>query len=109
MGRSGITPPEPWREGNEVYGYGHRRGGDPYENQGGSEFGWGAGLVAPCSNGNPPGPGDDAGLAEAHIRGGQYMPRAPRVVPPAAGAGRPIERPRSASEVRGYAGEVIAR
>jgi hypothetical protein len=108
MGK-GITPPEEWREADLSYGYGYRRGGDPYAGHGGTEFGWGAGLVPPNANGNPPGPGDDAGLAEAHVRGGQYMPRAPRVVPPAAGFGQPIQRRRPHDEVRGYPGDIVAR
>jgi len=107
MSRQGIYQPEPWREGQECYGYGRRHHGDLYAGQGGTEFGWGAGLVAPGNNGLPPGPGDDPGAAEARVGGGQYMPRAPRVIPPCGGVGRPIERHRPPREVRGYPGERV--
>jgi hypothetical protein len=105
----GIHPPEPWREEQLCYGNGHRRHGDLYANQGGTEFGWGAGLIAPMNNGAPPGPGGNPGLAAARAGGGQHMPKAPRVVPPCGGVGKPIERPRPSHEVRGYPGEQIAR
>jgi hypothetical protein len=65
MSASGIHMPEPWREEQLCYGYRRSHFGpeQPYASQGGTEFGWGAGLVAPMYNGNPPGPGDNPGLA----------------------------------------------
>jgi hypothetical protein len=109
MSRHGIYMPEPWREEQLCYGYGRRPSGDLYANQGGTEFGWGAGLVAPCNNGLPPGPGDDPGLAAGRVGGGQYMPKAPRVIPPCGGVGQPWQYRRPNGEVRGYPGEQVAR
>lgn len=105
----GITPPEPYKEEPTCYTYGRRRFGDPYANQGSTEFGWGAGLVAPCNNGNPPGPGDGPGLAgPRRVGGGQYMPKAPRVIPPCGGVRMPIQRHRPPNEARGYPRDIVA-
>jgi hypothetical protein len=106
---SGIHMPEPLREEQLCYGYHRRHHHDPYANQGGTEFGWGAGLVAPMYNGAPPGPGDNPGLADARVGGGQYMPKAPRVIPSCGGVGQPRQYRRPNGEVRGYNGEQIAR
>lgn len=62
-----------------------------------TEFSYGPGPVAPHLNGRPP------------SEGGAYMPRSPRVDPPASGIGRPRPHRRSASEARGYPGEQVAR
>jgi hypothetical protein len=105
---SGIHMPEPRREEEICYTYGRRHRGDLYAGQGGTEFGWGAGLIAPMNNGNPPGPGDNPGYAAARVGGGQYMPKAPRVIPACGCVGQPIERPRGHREVRGYPGEPIS-
>jgi hypothetical protein len=56
------------------------------------------------NNGLPFGPGDNPGLADARVGGGQYMPKAPRVIPPCGGVGMPIQRHRPPDEVRGYQG-----
>ena len=106
---SGIHMPEPWREEEICYTYARRHHGDPYANRGGTEFGWGAGLVAPMNNGNPPGPGDNPGLAEARVGGGQYLPKAPRVDAPCGGVGQPRPHRRPHGEVRGYPDEQVAR
>jgi hypothetical protein len=106
---TGITPPEPYKEQPLCYCYDCRHGRrDPYSGQGSTEFGWGAGLIAPMYNGAPPGPGDNPGAAAARVGGGQYMPKAPRVVPPCGGVGMPIERHRPPHEVRGYPGDIVA-
>ena len=81
-GHQGIHLPELWREEPLCYYYPHHRHGDLYSGQGGTEFGWGAGLIAPMYNEAPPGPGASPGAAAARVGGGQYMPEAPRVVPP---------------------------
>jgi hypothetical protein len=109
MSHQGIHMPEPWREEPLCYTYSRHRHGDLYAGQGGTEFGWGAGLIAPMNNGAPPGPGDNPGLAAARVGGGQYMPKAPRVIPPCGGVGMPIERHRPSHEVRGYPGDPAAR
>ncbi len=62
-----------------------------------TEFSWGPGPVAPRLNGRSP---ED---------GGVYMPRSPRVDPPASGVGRPRQHRRSPAEARGYPGEQVAR
>jgi len=76
-GGGGITPPQPYREPDLSYTYERQCYGQPYDGQGGTEFGWGAGLVAPMYNGNPPGCGDEYGAAAAGMGGGQYQPRCP--------------------------------
>lgn len=105
----GVHLPEPWREEPlcYCYQYPHHRH-DLYSGQGGTEFGWGAGLTAPMYNGAPPGPSDNPSAADARVGGGQYMPKAPRVIPPCGGVGMPIQRPRPPHEVRGYPGEQVA-
>ena len=46
--------------------------------------------------------------ADARVGGGQYMPKAPRVIPPCGGVGMPIQRHRPPDEVRGYPGDIVA-
>jgi hypothetical protein len=103
-----IHLPEPYKEEPLCYRYGrHQSHGDLYASQGGSEFGWGAGPIAPMYNGAPPGPGDNPGAAAARVGGGQYMPKAPHVVPPCSGVGMPRQRRRPRGELKGYPGERI--
>ncbi len=60
-----------------------------------TEFGWGAGLVPLHANGRPP------------SEDGIYMPRCPRVDPPASGVGQPRPHRRPRNEARGYPGDPV--
>jgi hypothetical protein len=62
-----------------------------------TEFSFGPGPAAPHLNGRPP------------SEGGIYMPRSPRVDPPASRVGRPRQHRRPPGEARGDAGEQVAR
>jgi hypothetical protein len=88
-----MTAPEPWREPPKHCEEKVRP--DLYAKQGGSELGWGDGLVAPMYNGLPPG------------YGGIYMPKAPRLDPTCSGVGIPREHKRPEHEAKGYPGERV--
>jgi hypothetical protein len=65
-----------------------------------TEFSWGPGPVAPHLNSRPP------------SEGGKYMPRAPRIDPPASSnpyaVGPPRQHRRPPDEAKGYAGDKLA-
>lgn len=96
-----MTAPEPYKDPPPEAPWRWRRAQDPHlvERQTtgdqSTEFGYGPGLVPQHLNGRPP------------SEGGIYMPRAPRVNPPASGVGKPRQHKRPRGEARGYPGEQI--
>ena len=98
-----MTAPEPYKDPPPEPPWRRRGAQDPLlldcqqTGDQSTEFGYGAGLVAPHLNGAPP------------SEGGVYMPKAPRVDPPRSGVGLPRQHKRPKGEARGYPGDVIAR
>ena len=103
MSRRYTRAPEPYKDPSPYPAPRRHRAQNPMllaEQQPGdqsTEFGYGPGPVAPHLNGKSP---ED---------GGVYMPKAPRVDPPASGVGRPRPHRRPRSEARGDPGEQISR
>ena len=95
-----MTAPEPWRE-QPASRTPHAYPQDPFtlardKRHQVTEFGWGAGLVAPHANGRPP------------SEGGIYLPKAPPVELPGQSL-TPRQKHRPPGEVRGYPGDRAAR
>lgn len=96
-----MTAPEPWLDAPLDLPPRQRRSQDPHllardQRHTDTEFGFGAGLVAPHLNGWPP------------SEDGVYMPRCPRVDPPPRGIGQPQQHRRPRGEARGYPGDQVA-
>jgi hypothetical protein len=99
-----LNAPEPWRDLPPA----RCRERDRVEpdlnaKQGGTELGWGAGLVAPMYNYQPPGAGN-SNIGKHRRR--QYMPKCPRVDPPCSGVCVPREH-HTPGEVHGYPGDTV--
>lgn len=95
-----MTAPEPWREVPPTPSDRRRGPQNPQvlardQGRADTEFGYGAGLVAPHLNGAPP------------SEGGIYMGKSPRVDPPASGFGPPRQHRRPRGEAKGYPGEKV--